>query len=96
MAIYQHKKGIIRDNALEALLHDPLFRGRVEVNKKGKGCYRRKDKHVRQDSREASGKDTFTTGFLNKNASSANINVRAYSHVRLIWKIKAGRCFAVA
>ncbi|WP_380184794.1 alternative ribosome-rescue factor A [Kalamiella sp. sgz302252] len=61
MSKYQHKKGVIRDNALEALLHDPLFRSRVEANKKGKGSYRRKDKHV---AREASGKADFTTGLL--------------------------------
>jgi len=37
MSRYQHTKGQIKDNALEALLHDPLFRQRVEKNKKGKG-----------------------------------------------------------
>ncbi|EDE3823646.1 ribosome alternative rescue factor ArfA, partial [Salmonella enterica subsp. enterica serovar Kentucky] len=26
MSRYQHKKGQIKDNAIEALLHDPLFR----------------------------------------------------------------------
>ncbi|EGG3387112.1 alternative ribosome-rescue factor A [Salmonella enterica subsp. diarizonae serovar 61:k:1,5,(7)] len=36
MSRYQHKKGQIKDNAIEALLHDPLFRQRVEKNKKGK------------------------------------------------------------
>ncbi|SQJ10424.1 putative cytoplasmic protein [Salmonella enterica subsp. enterica serovar Heidelberg] len=30
MSRYQHKKGQIKDNAIEALLHDPLFRQRVE------------------------------------------------------------------
>ncbi|CAM3843845.1 alternative ribosome-rescue factor A [Rouxiella silvae] len=44
MSQYQHKKGIIQDNAIQALLHDPLFRQRVEKNLKGKGSYRRKDK----------------------------------------------------
>lgn len=61
MTEYQHKKGTIRDNALEALLHDPLFKTRIEANKKGKGSYRRKDKHL---AREASGKADFTTGLL--------------------------------
>lgn len=37
MTVYQHKKGVIRDNALEALLHDPLFKPRVEANTKGRG-----------------------------------------------------------
>lgn len=37
MSRYQHTKGQINDNAIEALLHDPLFRQRVETNKKGKG-----------------------------------------------------------
>ena len=29
MSRYQHTKGQIKDNAIEALLHDPLFRQRV-------------------------------------------------------------------
>lgn len=65
MSRYQHQKGQIRDNALEALLHDPLFRQRVEVNLKGKGSYRRKDKHGKKGGWEASGKPAnrlFTTG----------------------------------
>ena len=62
MTQYQHKKGVIRDNALGALLHDPLFRTRTEVNQKGKGSYRRKDKHGNKGNWEASGKDRFTTG----------------------------------
>lgn len=64
MSKYQHKKGTIRENALEALLHDPLFRARVEVNQKGKGSYRRKEKHGRKGNWEASGKESFTTGLL--------------------------------
>lgn len=59
---YQHKKGVIRDNALKALLHDPLFRIRTEVNQKGKGSYRRKDKYGKKGNWEASGKESFTTG----------------------------------
>ncbi|WP_034948661.1 alternative ribosome-rescue factor A [Erwinia oleae] len=69
MTRYQHKKGAIRDNALEALLHDPLFKTRIEINKKGKGSYRRKDKHA---SREASGKVSFTPGLLFRRALSAS------------------------
>ncbi len=56
MSRYQHKKGQIRDNAIEALLHDPLFRQRVETSQKGKGSYRRKEKHARAGYQEASGK----------------------------------------
>ena len=56
MSRYQHQKGQINDNALEALLHDPLFRQRVERNKKGKGSYLRKDKHAKRGGQEASGK----------------------------------------
>lgn len=37
MSRYQHTKGQIQDNAIEALLHDPLFRQRIEKNKKEKG-----------------------------------------------------------
>lgn len=49
MSRYQHTKGQIKDNALEALLHDPLFRQRVEKNKKGKGSYQRKEKTCRTE-----------------------------------------------
>lgn len=67
MSRYQHTKGQIKDNALEALLHDPLFRQRVEKNKKGKGSFLRKDKHSKGGNWEASGKQAkcfFTTGLL--------------------------------
>ncbi|MEY8713511.1 alternative ribosome-rescue factor A [Mangrovibacter phragmitis] len=56
MSNYQHKKGTIRDNALEALLHDPLFRQRVERNKKGKGSYSRKTKYGKNSGQEARSK----------------------------------------
>lgn len=58
MTVYRHKRGKIQGNAIEALLSDPLFRQRVEVNSKGKGSYRRKDKHVQKGSWEASGKQS--------------------------------------
>ena len=66
MSRYQHTKGQIKDNAIEALLHDPLFRQRIEKSKKGKGSYQRKGKHAVRNDREASGKRVihfFTTGF---------------------------------
>jgi alternative ribosome-rescue factor len=37
MSRYQHTKGQIKDNAIEALLHDPLFRQRVEKKRKSYG-----------------------------------------------------------
>ncbi len=49
---YRHTKGVITDNALQALLHDPLFRVRTEKNKKGKGSYQRKNRNNRQEGRE--------------------------------------------
>ena len=64
MAGYQHKKGVIRDNAIEALLHDPLFKVRIETNHKGKGSFRRKAKHAKKSNWEASGKESFTTVLL--------------------------------
>ncbi len=60
MTTYRHRKGTIRENALKALLHDPLFKARTEVNLKGKGSYRRKDKHGNKGSWEVSGKESFT------------------------------------
>lgn len=67
MSRYQHTKGQINDNAIEALLHDPLFRQRIEKNKKGKGSYLRKTKHAKRGNWEASGKQAnrfLTTGLL--------------------------------
>lgn len=56
MTKYQHTKGVITDNAIQALLHDPLFKPRVEKNSKGKGSYARKAKHGKKGSWEAVGK----------------------------------------
>ncbi|GAA4492991.1 ribosome alternative rescue factor ArfA [Pseudaeromonas paramecii] len=42
---HQHQRGEIADNALAALVTDPLFRNRIEQNRKGKGSYRRHAKH---------------------------------------------------
>ncbi|NDJ56123.1 alternative ribosome-rescue factor A [Enterobacteriaceae bacterium 4M9] len=67
MSSYKHTRGRIQDNAIEALLHDPLFRQRVEKNKKGKGSFLRKAKHGGKGYQEASGKQAncfFTTGLL--------------------------------
>lgn len=58
MSRYQHKKGKIQDNALEALLHDPLFRQRVEKNRKGKGSFCRKAKYGKGSDWETSGKSS--------------------------------------
>ena len=43
---YQHQRGVIKENAIQALLHDKLFRQRIERNKKGKGSYQRQAKHA--------------------------------------------------
>lgn len=43
--VYEHTRGVIKDNAVMALLHDKLFRQRVEKKRKGKGSYQRKAKH---------------------------------------------------
>ncbi|MBL0457538.1 ribosome alternative rescue factor ArfA [Aeromonas enteropelogenes] len=45
---YAHRRGEIKENHLQALLTDPLFRSRVEQNRKGKGSYQRKAKHARR------------------------------------------------
>ena len=44
--IYRHTKGVVKDNAVMALLHDKLFRQRVEKKRKGKGSYQRKAKYA--------------------------------------------------
>lgn len=48
IANYQHKRGIIKKSAVAAILHDPLYRQRIEKNKKGKGSYQRKIKHNKE------------------------------------------------
>ncbi|WP_016582465.1 alternative ribosome-rescue factor A [Yersinia pestis] len=58
MTTYRHTKGKIKDNALEAILHDPLFRQRIEKNSKGKGSYQRKEKYAKGSNWEASGKQS--------------------------------------
>lgn len=67
MSSYKHNRGQIKENAIEALLHDPLFKQRIEKNIKGKGSYQRKGKHKDRSSWEASGKQAnslFSTGLL--------------------------------
>lgn len=74
MSRYRHTKGQIRDNAIEALLHDPLFRQRVEQNHKGKGSFRRKDKHVKGRNWEASDKNSayhWPSAFQHKKAAES-------------------------
>lgn len=44
--VYLHTRGVVKDNAIMALLHDKLFRQRVETKRKGKGSYQRKAKHI--------------------------------------------------
>lgn len=44
---YQHQRGEIQESAMKALVTDKLFRARVERNRKGKGSYQRKAKHVK-------------------------------------------------
>lgn len=64
---YRHTKGVITDNAIAALLHDPLFRQRREKNVKGKGSYSRKSKNAKAGNWEASGNiviGDITTGLL--------------------------------
>jgi len=39
--MYKHKRGVIKESAVKAILHDPLFSQKVEKPKKGRGAYRR-------------------------------------------------------
>ena len=45
-SVYLHTRGVVKDNAIMALLHDKLFRQRVDTKRKGKGSYQRKAKHI--------------------------------------------------
>lgn len=46
----EHGRGIIRDNALKAVVTSSLFRTRIVKAKKGKGSFQRKDKHLGRES----------------------------------------------
>lgn len=61
---YKHQKGKIKDNALQALLHDPLFKQRIEKNQKGKGSYRRKEKNGKGPYLEGSVECSFEYSIL--------------------------------
>lgn len=61
---YQHQRGVIRDNALQALLHDPLFRQRIEKKRKGKGSYQRKAKHQSKWLEKPDHKISWQRGFI--------------------------------
>lgn len=62
---YAHQRGEIRDNAIKALVGDPLFRSRIARNQKGKGSYRRNAKHRKSDygRDENPFKNVLTSGF---------------------------------
>ncbi|MCK3656987.1 hypothetical protein A4G19_15100 [Pasteurellaceae bacterium Macca] len=47
---YAHQRGEIQESAIKALVTDKLFRPRIERNKKGKGSYQRRGKHVKAES----------------------------------------------
>ena len=44
--VYLHTRGVIKDKAVMALLHNKLFCQRIEKKRKGKGSYQRKAKHA--------------------------------------------------
>ncbi|EFX91781.1 hypothetical protein HMPREF0027_1170 [Actinobacillus ureae ATCC 25976] len=43
--VYNHSRGEIHESAIKALVTDPLFKTRIERNRKGKGSYQRNAKH---------------------------------------------------
>lgn len=61
---YQHRRGTIRDNALQALLYDRLFRQRIEKKLKGKGSYRRKPKFVKPFTEKPDDKMSHVRDFI--------------------------------
>lgn len=82
MSIYKHQKGVIQDNAIHALLHDPLFRQRTEKNLKGKGSYRRKDKNGKGNYQEDSAKCSYeflALSFALKSHRKMSFNAHEFS-----------------
>ncbi|WP_439234212.1 alternative ribosome-rescue factor A [Lonepinella koalarum] len=61
---YQHGRGVIRDNAIQALLSDRLFRQRIEKKLKGKGSYQRKAKHTLKWTEKPDNKISFERDFI--------------------------------
>ena len=62
--VYQHNKGTIRDNAIQALLHDRLFRQRIEKKLKGKGSYQRRQKHISRWFEKPDDKISYSRDFM--------------------------------
>ncbi len=81
---YRHTKGVINDNALQALLHDPLFRVRREKNQKGKGSYRRKNRDNRQEG-EGNGKTLFSITFIRAIKKPLSLWNSGFSSVGLLF-----------
>lgn len=75
MPVYAHKRGEIKESALKALVTDPLFRSKVERNRKGKGSYQRNAKHRKANYQGESPfksvlkQSIFLNGLLNCNAA---------------------------
>ncbi len=77
MSRYRHTKGVINDNALQAILYDPLFRQRIEQNKKGKGSYRRKSRDNRQGG-EGNEKGIFHCSFSRDKKTAISVIWRLF------------------
>lgn len=60
---YLHQRGEVKESVIKALVTDPLFKTRVERNRKGKGSYQRKAKHHKDLSGESPFKNVRLNGF---------------------------------
>ncbi len=65
---HESGRGIIKDNALKAIVTSPLFKTRTEKPKKGKGSYNRKQKG--QKLKGLAPFDSLALVFFDKNDNS--------------------------
>jgi alternative ribosome-rescue factor len=73
---HDHQRGVIKSNALHALVTSPLFRAKTEGSKKGKGSYVRKSKNKLQEMLLRVFKSVFLTASLDKKNPQEN----SYAH----------------
>lgn len=59
----EHGRGVIKDNALKALVTSSLFRTRVVKAQKGKGSFKRQAKHKGQEPCTKGNRFFFVQGF---------------------------------
>ena len=75
--VYQHTRGIVKDNAIMALLHDKLFRQRIEKNVKAKAVT-----NVKQNTQVKCSKNPMINFLLIETLSSVFSFVKRHTYFK--------------